>query len=206
MNQRGEYGHSRRTNGRSPYGSPGWQAWCAYVGADPFDAARALDHINAEMENLVNDIYRAMGVDPATIRRPAVADDAWMQRVRAAQAKAKQSPLWSYWESNFSPKYDDWQAARKAFLVKPMTSEDYDRWLVRVNQVGAEANAKGLHWVGPATSLFAKPAGDTSNLVKWGLIGALAIGGIALVATLASSTKRERAPYERYRYGYLLAR
>lgn len=174
------------------------------------DATRALQQIDAEMESIVDAIYRTMGVDPAMIRRPAIADDAWMQRVRAAKAKAQQSPLWSYWESSVSPKYDDWQAARKGLLAKSMTSEDYDLWVGHVKQLRADVMAKGIK-LDVAQPIFMPsvepvPSMDTQKILKWGAIGALAIGGVAVLASLASSTKQERAPYERYRYGYLLTR
>jgi hypothetical protein len=183
------------------------------VGEDlPFDAQRALDQISAEMDVAIDEIYRAMGVDPATIRKPTVADDAWMQRVRAAQAKARQSPLWPFWESSASPKYDDWQSARKGFSTKPMTREDYDRWFGRVKELRAEARDKGVKLSSPEPlHAFVKvgpPAGgfDKAALIKWGAIGAAGILGVLAISSLASSTKDERAKYDRYRYGYLSAR
>ncbi|HSX23076.1 MAG TPA: hypothetical protein VLE97_09905, partial [Gaiellaceae bacterium] len=194
-NQRGEYGSAAH---------PSWRpVWVPRVGEDPaFDAPRALDHVSSEMEAVTDEIYRAMGVDPATIRRPAVADEAWMQRVRAAQAKAKQSPLWTFWESSASPKYDDWQAARKGFASRPMARADYDRWLGRVNELREEARGKGVKLAaGPVRDVFtAAPLAPTSpseegkrSLWKWAAIGGAAILGVVAASSLASSTKDERA-------------
>lgn len=118
-------------------------------------------------------------------------------------------PLWSYWEASISPKYDDWRATRTTFLSHPMPAEEYDRWLGRVAQLRSDVKAKGVKLETPdPVSLTQPPAvpSDTSKLLKWGAIGVLAIGGVALLASLASSTKAARAPYERYRYGYLAAR
>ena len=85
MNQRGEYG-ARQLRGRSSYGRR------AVIGAQAFDADAAFRQIDSEMQAIVDASYRAMGVDPAIIRKPVVADAAWNERVRAAAAKAKQSP------------------------------------------------------------------------------------------------------------------
>lgn len=203
-------------NGRGEYGGAGALSctWFIPVGAEPFDAGRAMQQIDAEVDAIVDALYRAMGVDPKVLRRPSVADDLWMQRVRAARTKAQQSPLWTYWETNVEPKYNDWRSAQQAFAAKPMTPEDYTVWLDRVRSVRANLAVKGVKVETPdpvslAQVTSAQPAPsqspfaniDTKRLLKWGAIGALAIGGLVAVSALASSTKKAREPYERYRYG-----
>lgn len=208
MNQRGEYGHD-------PHRLCAARDWMTAVGAAPWqagDADRAVNQLDAEMEAIIDATYRSMGVDPAALRRPPEADAAWMQRVRAAKSKAMQSPLWSYWETTVSPKYDDWKRARETFRTKPMTSwDDYVLWLPRVRHLHADVKVKGIKLDTPELVDLSKDiAGkggeassiDRSKLLKWGAIGALAIGGVAALAALASSTKSAREPYERYRYGY----
>jgi len=193
MNQRGEYGGARRLPG---YACRPRAAWRSVVGVE-FDADAAFRQIDTEMEAIVNATYRSMGVDPATVRNPAVADAAWTARVRAATAKAKQSPLWPYWESSLSPKYDDWHAQGRAAIN---TAEDYDRWLGRVTALRAEAKAKGVKLETPdLVSLSQPPAGDGGKIAKWGLIGAAAIGAVVVIAAAASSA-RTRPTYSRYGY------
>lgn len=206
MNRRGEYGGAGALGGR--------RTWFIPIGAEPFDADRALKQIDAEMDAIVDALYRSMGADPKVLRRPAVADDLWMQRVRAAKAKAQQSPLWAYWESNVEPKYTDWRSARQTFATKAMTPEDYTVWLDRVKSVRSNLAVKGvkldtpdpvsLSQTGPSQAPSQSPFAnlDSKKLWKWGAIGALAIGGLVAISALASSTKKARAPYERYRYGY----
>ena len=136
------------------------------------------------MESIVDAAYRAMGVDPASVRKPAVVDAAWTDRVRAAAAKAKQSPLWTYWESSLSPKYDDWHAHGKSSIT---SWDDYDRWLGRVIALRAEAKAKGIKIDTPELVSLAQTADGGGSSKKWGVIGAIALGGIVTVAALASS-------------------
>jgi hypothetical protein len=204
MNQRGVYGQSAwRHNGQSDRG------WCTYLGADPSDADRAFIQIDVEMEAIVDAIYRAMGVDPATLRKPTIADAAWQQRVLAAKTKAQQSPLWSFWESSVSPKYEDWRSVRVTFLTSPMPLVEYDRWFDRVKQLHAEVKAEGINLKTPDPVSLSRLAGggmDSSKIVKWAAIGGAAILGVVAVVALSSSTKQARAPYERYRYGYFATR
>ena len=210
MNQRGEYG-GPRCGARD--------CWIIAVGAAPWqagDAVRAIDQLDAEMEAIINATYRSMGVDPAALRRPADPDAAWMQRVREAKVKAMQSPLWSYWETTVSPKYDDWKHARETFRAKPPTSwDDYVLWLSRVRHLHADVKAKGIKLDTPELVDLSKDSAgkggeassfDRSKLLKWGAIGALAIGGVAALVALGSSTKAEREPHARYCYGDCFAR
>lgn len=209
MNQRGEYG----SRPRDLCVRDGWPG--GFIGAAPIqpDSDRAVEQLDAEMEAIIDATYRSMGVDPKTIRQPSTPDEGWLQRVRAAKAKASQSPLWPFWETTVSPKYDDWKATRTAFRTTPMTSwDDYTRWFGRVNQLRADVKAKGIKLETPDLVDLSKgketpsDPSDRSKLLKWGAIGALGVGGVVALIALASSTKTERAPYERYRYGYRLAR
>lgn len=191
MNQRGQYGRSfgpsKRCGDRGAYG-PRRLGSRAAIGAQPFrseDADAAFRQISSEMESIVDATYRAMGVDPAAIRNPAVADDAWSARVRAATAKAKQSPLWSYWESSVSPKYDDWHAQGKAAIA---SWEDYERWLGRVTALRAEAQSKGIKLETPDPVSLEQPS--AGGFPRWAMIGAVAVGGVVAVAALASSLGR----------------
>jgi len=198
---RGVYGHPTASrSGRR----------CYSVGAQPgtaFDAARAVKQIDAEMETIIDALYRAMGVDPAAVRRPASPDEAWMARARAAKAKAQQSPLWSYFDDSISPKYGDWGKVSEGFQGKPMTPEDYDRWLARVTQLRADVRSKGIKLKSPdPVNLFQGPAavGDAGKVVKWTAIGALVIGGVVAISALASSSRRTSAPRASGPYGYLV--
>lgn len=188
MNQRGQYGGARGNDRyRGRYSAPR-----ATVGAQPFrpeDADAAFRQIDGEMDVIVDATYRAMGVDPASIRKPVVADAAWSDRVRGAAAKAKQSPLWAYWESSVSPKYDDWQAHGKTSIT---SWEDYDRWLSRVMGLRAEAKAKGIKIETPELRSLSAPSGggESGGGMKWGTIGVIAVGGVVAVAALVASTSR----------------
>ncbi len=217
MNQRGEYGLASR-------GICGDHVRArAVVGAAPFqagDAERAVEQLDAEMEAIVNATYRSMNVDPTTLRRPAAPDEAWMQRVRDAKVKAMQSPLWSFWEATASPKYDDWKASRETFRTKPLVAwGEYVVWLSRVRHLRAGVKAKGVKLDTPelidlSKSNEAAPAGDAptagnsdrEKILKWGAIGAAGLLGVIALVALSSSTKEAREPYDRYRYGYRLAR
>ncbi len=185
MNQRGQYGTAPQRHDR--YGG---RSLRATVGSQPpwtpEVADQAFRQIDAEMEAIVDATYRAMGVDPAAIRKPIVADAAWTDRVRAATAKAKQNPLWPYWESSVSPKYGDWHAQGKSAIN---SWEDYDRWLARVVALRADAKAKGIKIETPdPVSLLS--AGDGGSIGKWGAIGALAIGAVVAGVALAASSSR----------------
>ena len=179
MNQRGQYGSASRRGARR-----------TAIGAQPFrseDAEAAFRQIDGEMDVVVDATYRAMGVDPASVRKPVVVDAAWTDRVRAAVAKAKQSPLWAYWESSVSPKYDDWQTHGKATIT---SWADYDRWLARVMGLRAEAKAKGIKIETPELSSLSQPPSGSSGSSKWGTIGVIAVGGVVAVAALVASTSR----------------
>jgi len=183
MNQRGHYGTGPRL-----YGRGGGRGLRATVGSQPpwapEDADHAFRQIDAEMEAIVDATYRAMGVDPAAIRKPVVADAAWTDRVRAATAKAKQSPLWPYWESSVSPKYGDWHAQGKSAIS---AWEDYDRWLSRVVALRAEAKDKGIK-IETSDLISLLPVGDGGAIGKWGAIGAIAVGAVVAGVALAAST------------------
>lgn len=206
MNQRGEYGCGPRSCGTRD----GWAV--GIVGATPlFQPEAAVDQLDGEMEAITDATYWSMGVDPKVLRHPAAPDETWIQRVREAKAAAMKSPLWSFWETTVSPKYDDWKASHDAFRTKPLASwDDYTRWLSRVQQLRADVKAKGIKLDTPDLIDLSKggeaPSVDRDKILKWGAIGALAVGGVIALVALASSTKQAREPYERYRYGYRLAR
>lgn len=218
MNRRGEYGFRSRSICARDDG------WVFLVGADagvkPSDAERAINQLDTEMEAIVDATYRAMDVDPKVLRRPTTADEGWMQRVRDAKAKAMKSPLWSFWETTISPKYEDWkmrsvlfrkqQVTGDAGITPPMTWADYALWLARIQQLRSDVKSKGIKLETPDLVDLSKgeeaSSPDRGKILKWGAIGAIALGGIVALVALASSTKAERAPYERYRYGYRFAR
>lgn len=161
------------------------------VGAQPFDPEVALRQIDAAMEAIVDATYRAMGVDPGAVRKPAVVDMAWTERVKAAVAKAKLSPLWGYWESSVSPKFDDWQAVRKGFSSKPMSPEEHGRWLGRVDALRAEAQSKGIKIEMPDLAILTQTSAVEGNKIgSVGMLGLIAAGGVVVGVLVTSVVSR----------------
>jgi hypothetical protein len=138
--------------------------------------------------------------------------NAFLLRVADAKDKAKKSPLWTFWSDAISPTYDEWLRFReKNNYWSLFTSwEEYDHWLDRARQLRATAEAKGIHIDSPApldltTTLpgdIFKAGGETfkemGKILKWGVIGALGIGAVVALSSVASKLRSGKDPSETY--------
>jgi len=138
--------------------------------------------------------------------------NAFLTRVADAKDKAKKSPLWVFWSDAISPTYDEWLRFReKNNYWSLFTSfEEYEHWLERARQLRATAEAKGIHIDSPApldlTSTLPgeifKAGGETfkemGKILKWGVIGALGIGAVVALSSVASKLRSGKDPSETY--------
>jgi hypothetical protein len=198
----------------------------AHVGLKLFhtlgDSERAVEQIDTEMNAIVDAVYRAMGVDPSTIRRSlTVAEmakmskedvNAWKDRVLVAKAKATQSPLWTFWYSTISPKWEEWARFRESQKYYNLFTswEEYEQWLDRARQLRGQLKEKGIKIEtadpsdlsktlgGAALDAGAKAVADIGKIVKYGVIGALAIGGVIALSSVAHNLRSGKDPAEKY--------
>jgi hypothetical protein len=215
VNERGQYSRESRAS---------WGP--AHIGLKLFhtvgDSERAVEQIDTEMNAIVDAVYRAMGVDPSTLRRSlTVAEmakmskediNAWKDRVFIAKAKATQSPFWTFWYTTVSPKWEEWARFRESqkFYNLFTSWEEYEQWLDRAKQLRGQLKEKGIKIEtadpgdlsktlgGAALDTAAKAATDIGKILKYGVIGALVIGGVVALASVADNLKSKTDPAEKY--------
>lgn len=197
----------------------------------PGDSDRATREIDTQLNALFDDVYRAMGVDRGDLKSPFSLKESeriiyrgsdqekeqlatWMDKVKAARAKARQSPHWAFWDSTVSPLQEEWQRFRgeqEYFFLNLFTAwEEYERWLNRIKQIRAEMKSRGIQLVSPdpidltksiperAVEGAADVFKDVTKILKWGLIGALGIGSLVALTSVVSNVRKSRDPAERY--------
>jgi len=219
MNDRGQYGkqsqHAPIYPRRVHFGTP-------YVGIKlihtPGDSDRAVRQIDTEMNAIIDAMYRAMGVNPSLVRDPSIpfgeAKDAadrekvstWREQVLEAKAIASQSPLWPFFDSAVSPTYTSWlQFKWDHQFYNVFTSwEEYEKWLERAKQLRAAVIDRGVNidtpepvdltktLPGQAIDATGEALKETFKILKWAAIGALGIGGLFAVGTIASKFTKDR--------------
>ena len=223
MNERGQYGNGvpRGTYARGS---------CAIVGLKlihtPGDSDRAVRQIDTEMNAIVDAMYRAMGVDPTSLRKPFTLSEAakmskedrdtrmgpWRDRVLAAKAKAVQSPLWAFFDSAVSPAYGEWlKFLHDHEYYNVFTSwDEYEKSLERARQLRVAVKAKGVHVETPEPVDLTKTLGaeaaeglkgigkEALKIMKWAAIGVLAIGGVFALTSAASHLRKGTDPIKSY--------
>lgn len=191
------------------------------------DSDRATRSIDVEMSAIMDAMYRAMGADPSVRKPPFTFEQTdkmskherdtilgpWKERVLAAKAIATKSPLWPFFDSAVSPTFEEWQAFRGEHeYYNLFTSwEEYEKWLERAKQLRAAVMAKGVRVETPepldlTKTLGAEAAGTLGDIgkgalsiVKWGVIGALAIGGVFALTSAVSHLRKGTDPVETFR-------
>lgn len=200
----------------------------------PDDTDIAVRQIDSQMNAIMDAMYRAMGADPSVRTAPFTWDEIakidrkdprwedlskWKERVLAAKAIATKSPLWTFFDSNISPTYGEWQEFRRSdkFMTWFRSVETYEKWLERVRKLRKEVQAKGIRLetadpvdftktlpgtiidtAGEAAKKAGEAAWDIFKIMKWGAIGALGIGALVALSSLVSNLRKGKDPAEKY--------
>jgi hypothetical protein len=198
MNDRGNYG---RYEIRPQRRLPPRVGVVAFHGPSDRDTAAA--QIDTQLYGLVQAVLTAAGADsslvlkdPAETSRVA-RDPHHAANVLASRDAINKSPYRSLWDDAVAPTWNEWAAFyhdRKHWydtLKEQFTSwEDYTSWADRANALRDKVEAAGIHVMVPRLHQFTesiqekaeKGIGDVYQIVKYGLIGALGIGGIYVLA------------------------
>jgi len=217
VNERGQYGDA---------GSRGGRGTRAIVGLKlihtPGDSDRAVRQIDTEMNAIVDAMYRAMDVDPTSLRKPFTLDQAakmstedratalnpWKDRVLAAKATAMQSPLWAFFDSAVSPAYDDWMKFLwdHEFYSVFTSWEEYEKWLERARQLRATVTGRGVRIETPEPTDLTRSLGadieagigDVWKFAKYAAYGLLGIGAVVALTSVAQNLRSGKDPGEKY--------
>ncbi|HSX23077.1 MAG TPA: hypothetical protein VLE97_09910 [Gaiellaceae bacterium] len=159
--------------------------------------------------------HAAMAADPA----------GYSKRAGAALAALQKSPLYPFWRDVVSPEYEAFNkfyANQSSWEEWKTDYSTYENWAARlesmrkaVNKRLAEANAaplagpsatplpktvmeKGGEAVEEAGRLAKGGAEGIGSILKYGVIGALVIGGAVVATSLATNLKKGKDPIEHY--------
>lgn len=157
----------------------------------------------------------AMARDPA----------GYMKRTKAALATIQKSPLYPFWRDVVTPEYNAWNkfwAEQSSWEEWKTDYSTYENWVARLESMRNTVNKKlselsvaplegprvvslpktvmekGGEAVQDVAKGFAGVFGDTWKIVKWGAIGALAIGGVVVLSSVASKLKKGHDPATPY--------
>jgi len=226
MNERGQYG-TRRTAVRNPFAAAHVGGILFHTVGDRDALVEQVNtgfsilvreliaKMGADPKDLVPDAV-AMTRDPV----------GYTKRLKAALDALQKSPLYPFWRDVVSPEYDAWNkfhAEQSSWEEWKTDYSTYENWVERleamrktVNKRLAELNAspltgpqvvslpktvmeKGGEAVEAAAKGAAGAVGDVWSIVKWGVIGALVIGGVVALSSVAANLKKGRDPIESYR-------
>ena len=144
-------------------------------------------------------------------KQDVAATDKFKDQVISDAEKARQSPLWSVWSISISPAYEEWKSfkreqGRSWYDTLSTNWEDYERWFDRLMQMRSVAKENGIKLltpdpVKPSKTLWEK-AGERFEeifkIAKWGVIGALGIGALVALSSVASNLRSGKDPGEKY--------
>lgn len=219
MNSRGTYGSSQRTVQRA--GSP--RAW---VGITLFhtvgDRDRLVEQIDTEFGQLISELFRKMGADPALLNMSEVHRDpmGWSKRYQAAEQTIKRSPIYPLWKDTVMPVWNEW----KNFYKEQSSWEEwktnwdtYENWRDRIAKLHAHVvsevgrlmpdqpirtppptGAPQTIWAeaGEATAGGLRTVGggigDVLHFLKIAAYAGLAIGGVYVVSRVVQSGRSAR--------------
>jgi hypothetical protein len=140
----------------------------------------------------------------------------WHGALRAIREHAKKSPYWDFFNAVFSPVYQDWQKFHEdqtrpgGWSVLFTTWEEYEKWLERVRQLRKEMIAAGLRVQTPEPADLSETLGASAlrklgsgaeeifKILKWGLVGVLAIGGVVVLSGVVQNLRSGTDPTDKY--------
>lgn len=221
MNDRGQYGSRasawRPSNGRAVIGVT------LFHGASDRDTAAA--EIDAQLHAIAAAVITAAGGDPSVLPRSRseqadLLSVDWKNRVRVSRRMMERSPLLPLWDDLVSPVFTEWKEfyhERRNWYdlsTKWFTAwEDYVRWGNRINSLRDQVEAKGVQIQLAPMKQFHKSVqekaeeaagdikeglGDLFGILKYGLIGVLALGGVVAISSVVSNVRKGRDPVEPY--------
>lgn len=203
-NGRGNYGNAAaqvRRGGRELYGYVPSVGITLFHGISDRDTAAA--QINTQIQTIKNVVLTAAGADPSVVTEQGKAtieklgQPQILQKIRESRDAISKSPYASLWYDVVSPLYNEWNAfyADKKHWYDAFTQiftswEDYLSWADRVNAMRDKVEAAGIKIDLPRLHAFSKSvqekvedtASDVWNIAKYGVIGALAIGGVVALS------------------------
>lgn len=144
-------------------------------------------------------------------KQDVAATDKFKDQVISAAQTARQSPLWPVWSISISPAYEEWKSFKAAqgrswYDTLSTNWQDYERWFDRLMQMRSVAKNNGIRLltpdpVKPSKTLWEK-AGERFEEIfkigKWAVIGALGIGAIVALSSVASNLRSGKDPGEKY--------
>lgn len=221
---RRSYGHRSLDNAPWGYASVGLKLF--HTPGDSDRATAQIDtEMNAIVDSVYlamgvdPSVIRRKFTIEETVKMPKEDLNAWKDHVLAAKAKAVQSPFWGFWTTVVSPIYDEWMHFRgdQKYYNLFTSWEEYEKWLERAKQLRATVEAKGIRVETPnpadltktlpgaaleAGGRAAEKAGEAiwefGKIAKWAAIGALVIGGVVALSSVAHNLRSGQDPAERY--------
>lgn len=208
MNDRGQYGDRRSYTGH--YGRDR-----ALVGIELFhgitDRDTAAAQINTQIQAIASAVVSAAGGDPSLLHsateewwKGGIPSD-WREKVYTARRAMEKSPLLPLWDNAVSPMLNEWNEFHgdrakwyqgvKSFFT---SWDDYKSWAQRVNDLRDRVEAAGVHVPIPRLQELPKSVTETAEqaigeiwkIAKWGVIGALAVGGVVVLSSAAAKWRK----------------
>jgi hypothetical protein len=211
--ERGNYGKAVaqvRRGGRGRYGHVPLVGITLFHGISDRDTAAA--QINTQIQTIKNVVLTAAGADPSVVTEQGsqatiekLGQPQILQRIRESRDAINRSSYASLWYDVVSPLYNEWNAfyADKKHWYDAFTQiftswEDYLSWADRVNALRDKVEAAGIKIVLPRLHELHKSvqekveetASDVWKIAKYGLVGALAIGGVFALSYAASHLRK----------------
>jgi hypothetical protein len=216
MNARGHYGRADA--------APRARGGATSIGLSLFhgtsDRDTAAEQINTQLMTIARAVVTAAGGDPSLVYPPGgfveftkTHPGQWGPRVIAARAAMEKSPLLPLWDNTVSPLWTEWLSfyGDRKHWYDAVTSfftswEDYLSWASRVNAVRDQVEAAGIKIGIPRLTGFSesvldkveKGVADVWAIAKYGVIAALAIGGVVVLSSVAQNLRTGKDPAEKY--------
>jgi hypothetical protein len=102
------------------------------------DKERVIRQIGTYLRQVVAELYRKMGGDPASVLATPrqVIDPAWRHRHEISEATVRLSPLYPLWRDVVSPTWDDWLSFVSWYDGLYVDLSSWDRWAGWIERVG----------------------------------------------------------------------
>lgn len=190
------------------------------------DRDTAASQLNAQILSLARAVVSAAGGNPALITTTHegamdnLKDPKFASKIVESRDAINRSPYRALWDDAVSPLFDEWVAFygdRKHWydaVTEVFTSwEDYKAWFDRVADLRKKVQAAGIGTAIPVLQPLHKSLqetvehgaekvatgiGDAWSIIKYGLIGVLAIGGVVALSSVAQNLRTGRDPAEKY--------
>lgn len=222
MNDRGQYGNGHR---QRRWGNPTVGISLLHTVGD---RDRLVEQIDTEFGQLISELYRKMGGDPALLNMSEMQKDpiGWAKRSKATEQVIKKSPIYPLWRDTVQPVFSEWKkfySDQSSWEEFKTNWDEYEHWRDRVANLHAHvarevarvmpdsplrtpapSSAQTTIWADvehkaeSAADTAGKAAAGVGEVLKYGLYAALGIGALVAVSLVASSLKSGKNPADKY--------